>query len=334
MAPFGAVRFDRRRDERPRLFVVVDTEEEFDWGAPFSRAATSVTAMRQIGRVQRIFDAAGLIPTYVIDYPVATQREGVEALRDWARDGRCRLGAHLHPWVTPPHDEPVTGPNSFVGNLPAALQTAKLATLCDAVAEHAGVRPRVFKAGRYGISAPLLQAFERCGLEIDASVNPCMDFTAERGPDFRAFAADPFWFGPTATWLEAPCTHGFVGLARAAGRQVSAVAGRFEGLRIPGILARTGVLNRVMLSPEGNTLDEMMALTQTLLAAGLRTFSLTFHSPSVVPGHTPYVRTQGDLDAFLSSIERYLAFFLDELRGVASTPEAFRQQRLTEAMSS
>jgi hypothetical protein len=333
LPPFGLVRHDDQRDDRPCLFVVVDTEEEFDWDAPFSRASTSVTAMRHIDRVQRLCDVAGVAPTYVIDYPVATQPEGFAQLAAWARDGRCHVGAHLHPWVTPPFDEPVTAANSFAANLPAALQTAKLTRLCGAIAEHTGVVPRVFKAGRYGISAPLLAAFEALGLQIDASVNPCMDFSRVNGPDFTAFDARPFWFGPGGALLETPCTHGFIGWGRSGGVTAAGLARRFEALRLPGILSRAGVLNQVMLSPEGNTLDEMIALTRALLADGQRTFSLTFHSPSVVPGHTPYVRSQADLDTFLSCIERYFAFFFGEAGGVPSTPEAFRRARLGEAPS-
>ena len=39
-------------DQRPQLFVVVDTEEEFDWSQPFSRANVSVSAIDEIGRLQ------------------------------------------------------------------------------------------------------------------------------------------------------------------------------------------------------------------------------------------------------------------------------------------
>ena len=57
-------------DSKPQLFVVVDTEEEFDWSAPFSRTNTGVSAMARIGRVQHIFDRFGIKPTYVVDHPV------------------------------------------------------------------------------------------------------------------------------------------------------------------------------------------------------------------------------------------------------------------------
>ena len=40
----SATPIDLPASEPPTLFVVVDTEEEFDWSAPFSRQNTSVTA--------------------------------------------------------------------------------------------------------------------------------------------------------------------------------------------------------------------------------------------------------------------------------------------------
>jgi hypothetical protein len=130
--------------------------------------------------------------------------------------------------------------------------------------------------------------------------------------------------------LEVPCTHGYVGWARALGAPLRRLAEQplFEALRMPGILARTGTVNKVMLSPEGNTLEEMVTLTRVLLMRGLRLFSLTFHSPSIDPGHTPYVRSQADLDGFLRRIEKYLEFFFGEMLGTASTPEDFRRELL------
>jgi hypothetical protein len=88
-----------------------------------------------------------------------------------------------------------------------------------------------------------------------------------------------------------------------------------------GVMSRLGVVNRIMLSPEGSTLDEMKALTRSLLRRGVRTFSLTMHSPSVEPGCTPYVRDQAQLGQFLDRIAAYCDFFLGELGGVPSTPQ-------------
>jgi hypothetical protein len=97
-----------------------------------------------------------------------------------------------------------------------------------------------------------------------------------------------------------------------------------ETLRAPGVLAKVGAVNRVMLSPEGYSFAEMRALTEALLARGHRTFVFSFHSPSLDPGHTPYVRTKQDLAHFLDGMEKFFDFFFGECQGVSSTPAAFR----------
>ena len=85
--------------------------------------------------------------------------------------------------------------------------------------------------------------------------------------------------------------------------------------------SRTAVLTwRRSIAWEGHTLAEMKRLTRALLARGQRTFVLSLHSPSVVPGHTPYVRTDADLVALLQRLREYLRFFRDELRGRFVTP--------------
>jgi len=80
-----------------------------------------------------------------------------------------------------------------------------------------------------------------------------------------------------------------------------------------------------MLSPEGNTLQEMRALTQALHGDGLRTFAITFHSPSLKPGCTRYVTSARERDHFLSTIDRYCDFFFSELGGTPTTAEDLYQ---------
>jgi hypothetical protein len=320
----SATPIDLPLPDPPTLFAVVDTEEEFDWSAPFSRQSTGVTAMRHIGRAQQLFDRFGIVPTYVIDYPVASKPEGSAPLAEFADAGRATIGAHLHPWVTPPHEEELSRANSFAMNLPAALEAAKLATMVEAIEHAFSARPRIYKAGRYGIAARTLDTLNTLGFTVDTSVNPHMDYSLENGPDFRDFDARPWWLRHQL--LEIPCTTAYAGLAgdRLGSRLHATAVALPTGLRAVGILARLGITNRIMLSPEGSTLDEMKAVTRALIARGVRTFTFSFHSPSVEPGHTPYVRSQADLGRFLQSIEEYFEFFFGELAGRTTTPLAFR----------
>lgn len=313
----------------PRLFVTIDTEEEFDWDAPYSRGNTAVTAMRYVQRGQQIFDRFGLKPTYVIDYPVASQPEGFEPLRDIVRDGRCTIGAHLHPWVNPPYTEEVTRRNSFTMNLPPELQRSKLTALVDAIRRNLDVTARVFKAGRYGLGRDTVAILKDLGFTVDMSVCPRFDFSDQDGPDFSGFDALPFFLSPDL--LEIPCTVDYTGWAgplRPVLHQAGASAAGTK-LKALGVFSRLAVTNRIMLSPEGNTLAEMCALASALVSRGCRTFTLSFHSPSLAAGHTTYVRTEGDVETFLSTIEGFCAFFLSDLNGVPATPLEFRAELLS-----
>ena len=308
-------------NQPPALLVVVDTEEEFDWSAPFDRGATGVRHMRRIGRFQSLCEAWGVRPTYVVDYPIADQDDGVEALAPLLRDGRALIGAHLHPWVSPPHEEEVNARNSYPGNLPRALERAKLAALRDRIAAAFGQRPRIYKAGRYGIGPNTFGLLEELGFDIDLSPAPPFDYRAGGGPDFSRRGLVPEWSGQV---LSVPGTGALVGWLP--DRRLYALASRMQPLRLGGILARLGVVERLSLSPEGQTLTEMTRLLRWLLARGQRLFVLSLHSPSLEPGHTPYVRSEAELDAFLTTFDGFLRVFIEECGGFPTDPIAVRDQ--------
>jgi hypothetical protein len=47
---------------------------------------------------------------------------------------------------------------------------------------------------------------------------------------------------------------------------------------------------------------------------------LSFHSPSLQPGCTPYVRSEAQLERLYDVLRRYLEFFLGDLGGSSRTP--------------
>jgi hypothetical protein len=159
-----------------------------------------------------------------------------------------------------------------------------------------------------------------------------MDWRDSGGPSFAELDSRPFFL--TSSLLECPCTIDYVGWMGERGRALHALANdrRLTALRLTGVLAKLRAVNRIMLSPEGNTLGEMCALARALYARGLRVFTLSYHSPSLEPGHTPYVRSTSDLEGFLSRIEGFCEFFLGELQGVASTVEELRDRLLLEPL--
>lgn len=307
-------------NQKPILLVVVDTEEEFDWHLPFNRNSTATSSISgQPSLHERVYDRHGIVPTYMIDWPVATTPASVTILRTMAEQGRCEIGTHLHPWVTPPHEEQVTSFNSFAGNLPRELEFEKLRQLTGAIGDAFQRLPIAFKAGRYGVGADTADMLAELGYQIDASVVPYTSFRADGGPDFSGFAHDPYWFeaGGRAL-LELPVTGGYCGWLRRAGPPIYQLAQHrlAQVARLGGILARTRAVERIRLSPESAGLADMKRLSRALVQGGTRVLTLTYHSPSLVAGHTPYVRSKEDLQAFVKTIDDYCSFFQDELGGV------------------
>lgn len=304
--------------------VIVDTEEEFDWSAPLSRANRSVNSVAAQSAAHEIFANYGVVPTYVVDYPVAVTESSIGVLTDLLKAGVCEIGAHLHPWVNPPDVEDVNAFNSYPGNLPADLEREKLEVLSAAIENNIGFRPRVYKAGRYGLGINTAAILKETGYDVDLSVVPYTSFAADGGPDYRTFGASPYWFGAKRKLLEIPLTCGFAGVLATSGPRAFPALSSDLGmkLRLPGIAARLRLLERIRLTPEGIDHAAHRRLINSMLAEGHRVFAMTYHSPSLQPGNTPYVRDKADLKAFLGTLRRTLDYFLNEIGGKATTPGA------------
>jgi hypothetical protein len=313
---------------KPQLLMVIDTEEEFDWGKPFDRANTGVHHVADLPKLQAVFEAAGVIPAYVIDYPVAASDAGTAFFSKLAKAGRAEIGMHLHPWVTPPYEELVNAFNSYGCNLSSDLEQRKLDILFSTIKERIGVAPSLFKAGRYGAAHDTLDHLQALGILIDTSATPAFSLESDGGPDFSDYATTTGWISiAKGRILEIPTTGGFVGALSGFGSALYAASRSGLGLqlRLPGIFARTKMLERIRLSPEGYSLEELKRLTRTLHARGERIFSMSLHSPSAGIGYTPYVRSETERMEFFAVIHDYVSWFCDELGGEPSTPSKIFQ---------
>ena len=99
-----------------------------------------------------------------------------------------------------------------------------------------------------------------------------------------------------------------------------------ERARLKAAFSRLGLLERIRLSPEGHSLADLKRLTRKLLADGTRVLTFSFHSPSLRPGCTPYVKTKDDLTKLLGTCRAYFEFFKEEVGGRFSTPFQVRDE--------
>jgi hypothetical protein len=328
---------DSRTIEKPLICVIIDTEEEFDWTGPFSRRHTLVNAITGLPRGHAIFRRFGVRPTYLVDYPVISDPRARDLLGPWLEAGECLVGAQLHPWVTPPFEEVVCPFNSYPCNLEPALEARKLGALTDRIRDSLGIDPQIYKAGRYGLDTGREKTLRALGYTVDTSVVPFHSYAGfAGGPDFFGYPDQPFWIGADRGFLYLPVTQSLVGALRGlahTGVDRLAFGHMATRLHLPGILAHLRLLERIRLTPEGFSLADMCRLTRAMIGAGRRVFALSLHSPSMVPGGAPYVRSTTELEQLFGRIEQFLEFFHREFDGQPTDPLALKT-RLVEGIPS
>lgn len=279
----------------PCFLVTVDTEEEFDWSASFSRDRHGLTHLKAIEPFQKLCERNGVKPVYLLDYPVAQDGFGAELFADWVRNNVAEVGLQLHPWVTPPFDEEVNVHNSYACNLAPELERAKLFALYELVEKKIGCHPDSYRAGRYGAGAHTPDILVELGVRVDSSVRSLFDYQSQGGPNYARCPLEPYWARP-GKLIELPVTSLFGGFFRSIGPVLFDQIFGSETMR--SLLARSGMLERIALTPEGIPVDKAIQAIDLALEQNLPVLTFSFHSPSLAVGHTPYVRTEKELEDF------------------------------------
>ncbi len=310
------------------LVVSIDTEEEGLWGGGYSTAPKTEN-LNGLPRFQQFCEDRGVLPTYLIDAPVVHDEWAVSQMRRWQDAERCEVGTHCHPWCNPPLDGlPISPRSTFMCNLDALAQRQKLEWLTDEIEARLGRRPTSFRAGRYGLDSVGANILADLGYVVDSSVLPFRSYASEGGPDFRDASLHPYRVSltdllqssPTGRLVEIPVTSGFTrsGFQTRNRWRRKLTETPLRKLRLAGILDRLDVLRSLKLSPEQSSPSDAKRLIDASIRDGAETLVLMFHSSSLVPGFSPYVKSASHLETFYAWLDDVFAHCLGE-RGCQST---------------
>jgi hypothetical protein len=304
---FRNIRRPEQVPDNPVCCLAIDAEEDFDWAQPVYATGYSTQCMQRITDLHEIVSAYGLKPTYLLTYPVLEDNDAVGIIRRQHQRGECDMGIQLHPWVTPPFEEP-TDNVSYLGRLETAVEERKLQELIARFRQAFGFAPMMFRAGRYGLSPATTGLLEKYGFTIDTSLAPRTDFRHQGGPDFSDYDCEPFWFGEHRQLLELPLSRSLVGWSGALAPHLyrAASAAPLARWHVPAMLSRLRCAERVTLSPEGNDTAAMLRFLRHRQSHGQTVFSLSFHSSSLAPGRNPYVRSKANLHTFYDRLSAIL----------------------------
>jgi hypothetical protein len=287
------------------LSVTIDTEVDKspDWS--ISNPATYRSVDDAVPRLLTpLFARYGARPTYLVSPEVLDEPACVAAL---GRVGdQAELGAHLHVDFADPgrslHRGGMGGrrADGIQAQLDRATEAAKLANLTARFTAAFGRSPRAFRAGRFGRSPHTLDLLVDLGYLVDSSVTPGLRWRYAEGEiDYRGEPIEPHWVecrggrileAPVSIWPTGPMAPILSALPRA----VELVGRR----ALPRWAAYRWL--RPSWGPPGR-------LAELARAAPERHLVVMFHSTEVVPGASPYARTQREADRVLERLERLLA---------------------------
>lgn len=316
---------------RHYLFITIDTEED-PWGG-YTEKNPPLLNIKNIPLLQEIFDKHAVVPTYLINYPVATDNYSIELLKALYKEKRCDIGTHCHPWNNPPFvGEEANEINSFLCNLPYDLILKKLTELHSAIVENFHFTPTVFRAGRWGVGENVIKVIHKLGYKVDTSVTPYVSWEHCGGP--KLYRKSNSHYGMTGMVekcdsfekclncsnkdecvVEIPPTMGFFQKHSELCFKVSRILQNkniFKKLHISGVLDRLGLLNFRTLSPESSSLEAMVRISKVMMNKGHRFINMSFHSNSLMPGMSPFVKNESEMITFLVKIDKYLQIIKKE----------------------
>ena len=299
------------------VVITIDTEPDNAWENHLNPSVANVRALR---RLQDLLTPFGAKATCLITTRVAEDDECVALLGDLVRNHGAEVGAHLHPWETPPFLDSRLDARyaSFPHDLPVELFERKMSALTESI-EARFDRPRSYRAGRWGFVAEHVAVLEKLGYEVDTSVTPWNDWGdtwgipadqgGRGGVDYRRCPRHPYQLGydtvtrpGDADLLEIPLTVAFT-------RRWPALVRRGYG-RYPTLarllLRKTELVRPVWAVPSEEPTARLERMVPAAMAERDHVFNIAFHSSELVVGGSPATATQCDVDVVFGRIAMML----------------------------
>jgi len=90
-------------------------------------------------------------------------------------------------------------------------------------------------------------------------------------------------------------------------------------LHAAGLASRLNIVRKIWLEPEMETSRNMDLLSRVLLGRGVGVLNMFFHSNSLVPGFTPFIKSETDLDEFYRRLSTFFRGLLAHAEVTSTT---------------
>jgi hypothetical protein len=292
------------------LVISIDVEEEGLFSGQFPRTPPGARNVAQLKRLEFIPREFGFPLTLLTSYQVARDPAACVVLARWRDHYGAEIGAHLHPWNTPPfadlpEPEPVRSER-----LPLPLLREKFQSLLTGLQEGLGAAPTSFRMGRFDWGPKVLSLLPEFGLKVDSSMRPLTQ--KKGGPDHFLAPADPFFLPPAgpggAALLEAPVT--LVPVCPGTPRLIYRLSRRLPprwGELLRGAFPYVAVMGP---QPTMFSLPVMRWSVRRHRQEGGQVVNMYFHSSELLPGGNPLFPTEAAVSRLVRKIKKFLEWLV------------------------
>jgi hypothetical protein len=290
-----------------KLVVTIDVEEEGLFSNHYDSRNISVNNVPELERLDPIFREWGIHPTLLVTYPVVNHEPHRDLLLQLKEKWRAEIGAHLHPWNTPPL-EPLPYPEPVPSDLiPRELLAAKFDTLMHEI-KGLGIAATSFRMGRFNMGPKMFSVIESAGIRVDSSIAPMRRYYG--GPDHLSAMTEPYFPDPenplragASSILEVPMT--ILPMVPSLGHWLEYLLRKSicPEKWISWIAMNPG---SIPVQPVWTGLRRLKAGVKLHQMRGGSVLTIFFHSSELMPGGYPDHPTPASIDRFL---EKLAAFF-------------------------
>ena len=295
-----------------KFVITVDVEADNQW----KTGEISLENIKYLPRFQLLCEKYNFKPTYLLSYEVVNDSD-ISNLKEWQDRGVAEIGAHLHPWTTPPylknHDVNI---HTYPHELEEDDLFNKLKNLTDIIKEKFNKQPLSFRAGRWGFDKKVSEKIRELGYKVDCSVTPKVNWqktvgnpTKNGGPDFRLSSVYPHDIDNV---LEVPMTILFTGLLK---KENTRIAQFF--LKLPDSFFKK-VLNKLFFKQKwlrifsNSKLKDWKLIHKSAQRNNLPVLEFMIHSSELMVSGSPYSKTEEQLDHIYEQLESMFKYFKDK----------------------
>lgn len=300
------------------LTITIDVEPDcsptWHYSSPLTFKGVTVGIKE---RLQPLFNKHHIIPTYLINNVVLEDKESVEVFRNLT--GRFELGTHLHPEFI----EPMKKYDNYAGKkgeadlcfYPKYIEFEKIKNITQLFFEKFGYYPASFRAGRFSAGPNTIESLQKLGYKVDTSVTPHIcwdDFSREKPVDYTNALEQPYLIKPGSLLqssnegkiLEVP-----VSIRLEEVNFFTEFLKSFAGLRRP--------INRRVpqwLRPYYSNFKDFKKICNYLKKSydeNMVVYNMMFHNVEVLPGLSPYTKTNKESERYLNLLNSFFDFCSD-----------------------